>query len=499
MTLTDRVGAAFKALTASPGALEAISRMGGSYFSFPRSQYVDGVYTESVSASYAHIYGTQENVRIVVDAIARAASKRSLKCYDRQKSGQKKEDSEFEAADTLRDPNDWQAQRDILGSLIRDKLIFDDAFLWDLGPVEGGKRLLLRVPPFAIEVSSDNSMQPKAYRIKFQDGSFLPLRADQVIHWKGYNPLHSRMGVSPLETLRTLLTETSVRKAQSIDMIRGGMVRGGIVTRSLEAPAWGNKARERFQESFASRLKGTTRGEVAMLEDGMDFKDAGISPREAEMLANREFELGIVANVFGVNPGLFNASGNLAQAREMLDEDVVDPMLAELAETLTDQLIRTIYQDDTHFFRFRAAKLTDIGALYTAAAQATGGSVLTANEFREDYLDKPPIDGGDELVKQPGAQAGATPPGPTSAPRGRPALPAADQGTGSGPDAGTGSGDVVAKEIGSMLTKAQEERLTLAAHRDMTVERRDEYAKAHEEVFLKHFKRQLRSMEGGRV
>lgn len=492
--MANRVIAAFKALRATPGAIELIQEMGAGTFATPRSEYVNGAFMQSQSASYAHIYSSQENVRIVVEAIARSAAKRSLKCYERLGDGSKIEDGDHSAAETLRTPNDWQTQRKLLGDLVRDKLIFDDAYLWDMGQTDDSRRFLLRVPPFSMGVSTDNSMKPSGYRVQFQDGSYLPLKVDEVIHWRGYNPAHNRLGVSPLETLRVVLTENAVRKAQTIDHIRGGLIKGGIVTRGMDAPTWSAKARERFQESFASRLRGSTRGEVALLEDGMQFMEAGITPREAEMLASRQFELALTANIYGINPGLFTETGNLAQAREMMEEDVVEPLLADLADVLTSQLIRVTYADDTRFFRFRPPRITDLSRLYEAGAKATGGSVLTPNEFREDYLDKGPIEGHDGLVAHPGSQDGGLPPAPGSDPRGRPPLPAADLGA-----------EATVKHVQAALNKAAENRQLEAENRGKSLElrdralaRRDQYALQHAEIFRGHFVRQLNERTSGR-
>lgn len=494
MNISKRISAAFKALSATPQSLALLGQFGGGYFSTPRNAYVDGAYKEYQKASYAHIYSNQENVRIVVDAIARAASKRSLKCYDRDENGEKSEEPNYIAAETMRIPNDWQSGRELLNAFITDKLIFDDAYLWDMGPTDKQRRYLMRVPPYAMGVSTDNSLKPTGYTVRFADGSELDLKPYEVIHFRGYNPLHNRLGVSPLETLRLVLTESSVRKAQSIDQLRGGNIKGGIITRGLEAPEWGSKARERFQDSFATRLRGTTRGEIAVLEDGMAFQEAGITPREAEMMESKKFDLALISNMYGVNPSYFSDGGALAQAREMMDEDVVDPLLGDLADVLTNQLIRSIYNGKTEYFKFPAKKITDLGALFTAGSQATGGSVLTANEFRKDYLEKEPIEGGDELVKAPGtpgegqvapAQAGGIPPKPASAPRGRQATPAAEV------DA--------EKELKSMLTKAAEDKLQEAAIAETSVRRvkraqarREAHAALFDEAFSPNGQRPVR-------
>lgn len=481
----------FKALTASGTALQAFRDMGASFFGFPRfSQYVNGAYVDMQSAAYGHIYNTQENVRIVVDAVARYANKRALKCFNRDARGNVSEDYSFEACATLDSPNDWQSGRQLLKQFILDKLVYEDAFLWDMGGVEDGKRFLVRVPPPAMGVSTDNSLKPVGYVIRFNNGTELPLRVDEVIHWSGYNPESNRLGVSKLETLRVMLTENAVRKAHLIDMIRGGLIKGGIVKRPIEAPEWSNKARQRFEQNFSGRLRGTARGEVAMLEDGMDFMEAGITPQQAELLESKQFDLAITANIFGVNPQLFTTTGNLAQAREMLDEDVVEELLGDLADVLNVQLIQQIYLDSTHYFVFSRAKITDLNTLFEAGSKATGGAVMAQNEFRAEYLDLPPKPGGDDLAKNPGATTGSLPPTMGAAPRGILPYPPEDSGA-------TATVKSLEVEIHEALKFKAEQAQKKADERAADLHYQELVTGQHMALLSKHFRRQKAAHQKG--
>lgn len=494
MRLIDNLKVRFKALTATSSAIEAFRTMGAAFFNSPnwRAAYIDGVFREYQDATYGYIYRSQENVRIVVDAIARHASKRSLKCYNKTVGGKPSEDYTFEAYETLCEPNDFQSQKQLLNMFVTDKLIFEDAYLWDMGPVEDGKRFLIRVPPPAMGVSTDNSLKPIGYTVRFQNGSELPLKPWEVIHWAGYNPDTNRVGVSKLETLRVMLTENAVRKAHLIDMIKGGLIKGGIVSRGLDAPEWSPKARRRFEENFASRLRGASKGEIAMLEDSMTFSEAGITPQQAELLESKKFDLALTANIYGVNPGFFSNEGNLAQAREQMEEDVIEALVNDLADILTLQLIREIYNDYTHYFKFTRAQITDLSTLFEAGSKATGGSVLTANEFRADYMDKPPIDGGDSLVVHPGAQEGGLPPKPGAEDRGTPAPPAADLGA-----------DATVKEFSALVGKALQakdaERLQTKADLEAVKHLQEKMELEHVALLSRHFSRQRAAHEGGQV
>lgn len=407
-----------KALTATPGALSLFGSFGAGFFA-SRSAYIDGVYLEAKSATYAQLYASQEYVRLVVDKIATVAADRSMRCYERHSDGSKTEDSNHPAAQSVRWPNDWQGQKELLLGVIKDKLIYEDAYLWDLGPDEDQRRFLVRIPPPSVEVGTTNMLKPAYYRIRFKNGQWLDLQPEEIIHFRGYSANSSRLGVSPMETLRTLLIETATRKAQSIEQVKGGLIKGGIIERPETAPEWSEEALQRFQESFSARLRGVATGKVSVLEEGMKFTDAGLTPREAEMLANRQFELHTVALVFGVNPAMFSTSGNLDAARRAMDEDVVDPLLSLIAETLTRQLINRRYNDRKRFFRFRQRGSSDIAKLAEAGTKLAGGAVMDADEVRDQLWDLPPSK--KPLPTHPGSTSGSIPPKPGSADRGRPA------------------------------------------------------------------------------
>ena len=478
-----------KALTGTPSVVEAFRAMGSAFFNYPRySQYVNGAYVDSQSATYGHIYSTQENVRIVVDTVARYVAKRALKCYDKPASGKRIEDEEFPANETLKNPNDFQAGRQLLKSFVIDKLVYEDAFLWDMGPYEDGRRFLIRVPPPVMGVSTDNTLKPIGYYLKLNNGQQIPLKTSEVIHWSGYSPDSNRIGVSKLETLRVMLTENAVRKASILDMIRGGLIKGGIVKRPIDAPTWSKEARRRFESSFADRLRGTTKGEVAMLEDGMDFMEAGITPREAEMLESKQYDLALCANIYGLNPSLFTQQGNLAQAREMLEEDVVTELVDELADVLTMQIIREIYQDTTHYFKFKQMVVADINTVFEAGSKGTGGSVMTSDEFRDIYLDLPPTPGGDQLVKNPGATTGSLPPAPGADPRGTPPPAPEDVGI-----------DATVKMIEGALAEKESELKRKALDKEMEDHLRDKIITEHVAIFSKHFRRQMAAHQAGNV
>ena len=82
------------------------------------------------------------------------------------------------------------------------------------------------------------------------------------------------------------------------------------------------------------------------------------------------------------------------------------PWLASVEFAFTRVLLNG---DDTRFLEHQVFELVkpNLVQMYTAGKTATGTSTMTVNEWRKAALNLPPIEGGDELVRQAG-QAGAT-------------------------------------------------------------------------------------------
>jgi HK97 family phage portal protein len=82
------------------------------------------------------------------------------------------------------------------------------------------------------------------------------------------------------------------------------------------------------------------------------------------------------------------------------------PWLASVEFAFTRVLLNG---DDTRFLEHQVFELVkpNLVQMYAAGKTATGTSTMTVNEWRRAALNLPPIDGGDELVRQAG-QSGAT-------------------------------------------------------------------------------------------
>lgn len=178
--------------------------------------------------------------------------------------------------------------------------------------------------------------------------------------------------------------------------------------------------KERLKRSFDSAHSGgANSGKTLILEDNMTWKAQQFSSVDTQFLELRRFVTAEIAKAFKV-PATMVGDFERAVWRnvEELSRQFVQHTLLPWAEVWQAGLERVLLTPEERGEYFIEAKFDDLlrgdlAGRFTAYRQAAGGSWLTPNEVRRlDNL--PPIDGGDELIRQAG-QTEATP-----APEGQP-------------------------------------------------------------------------------
>ena len=111
----------------------------------------------------------------------------------------------------------------------------------------------------------------------------------------------------------------------------------------------------------------------------------------------RRWAIERVAGVYGVPLGMVGLDDNLEEARAQFYSDTLPPYCEEFTRMLNLRILVRVYNWTDGCFEFNLDEKHMGDDRMKALVSASGRAVLTTNESRA-MVNRPPIDGGDELV-----------------------------------------------------------------------------------------------------
>jgi hypothetical protein len=217
-----------------------------------------------------------------------------------------------------------------------------------------------------------------------------------VLHWSGENPDDPRMGVSKLDTLRSVIAEDAAMQAAIIELANAGLTEPVWAYRPLDAPQMSSEAEEGFSEHLTNRIHGRNK-RVIVTQEGTELRSFGVTPKDAQMMEIRRWAIEQVAREFGVPLGMVGLSDNLAEAQSQFYADTLPPYLEEFTKMLNHRFLVRVYDWTDGCFEFNLDEKHMGDDRLAALVSATGRPVMLTNEARAK-LNQPPVPGGDELV-----------------------------------------------------------------------------------------------------
>lgn len=360
---------------------------------------------DSYNHAYSMIYKTQPNVRTCVDFLARNIAQLGLHVFRREEDGDRQRLRDHSLARLIERPNAWTTRYRLIEALVADLGVYHNAFWLKVRRPDG--IALLQVPPRYMSVKGDLVATEYIVDMGAVQKSFAP--AD-VVHFRGYNPLSSTVGLSPLETLRRVLAEEQAMGEYREYFWRNGARMYGIVQRppqkDIGGKEWSPAARERFRQEFEALYSGATNsGRTAILEDGMTWHEMSFDAQESEYLGARKLTREECARAYHIPLPMVgildNATfSNIKEQHKNLYQDSLGPWLAMIEQDIQLQLLPDLDDSDGIYCEFNIAeKLAGSFEDQTTALQAAVGRPwMTANEARA-RLNLPRMEGdADELV-----------------------------------------------------------------------------------------------------
>lgn len=357
------------------------------------------------------IWRSQPNVRKVVDFIARNVATIPLHTHERVADEDRQRVHDHPVAELMRLPRAGVAPYRFWHAVLSDALLYD-AWAALLVSTEDGKLELVQVPSWRLWFEVDALRRvvdvwfwaDSNKNLGQADGGWRRLDKDNLIYDHGYGP--SSAGLSPLATLRDILDESAEAVAYRRQVWANGARAPQYVHRPVGAPPWSQEARERFSASFRAAYtgRGDKAGGAPLLEDGMELRSASaFVPQDTQDLEGRRLTSIEVASAYHIAPELVGAQqgnySNIREFRQSLYRDNLGPYIASIEQTLNAQLVpkladgRNLYVEANVESKLRG----DFIEQAQVKSSATGAPWLTRNEARA-LENRPPVDGGDELV-----------------------------------------------------------------------------------------------------
>jgi HK97 family phage portal protein len=372
------------------------------------------------------MYANSPAVRTVVDLIARNVAQLDLRLYEEIGHDDRQERPDHPAMLSLRYPNDSTAPDQFIWALVANFLVSDNSYATKHRSGRADDPIqFMPIPPQRMEVGG-RGLLPEGYRVQMVNGDWFPAEGfmppSDVLHWRSWNAMDPRIGISRLETLRTVVAEEAAVQAALMELVKSGLAEPSWVFRDIEAPEWSPEARERFEEDLASRLRHSG-SRPPVLEEGMELKGFGVSPRNAQMLEVRKYALQQVASLYGVPLGMVGLAEPVEEAQSEFYADTLPPICEELCRQLNLSVLQQEYDETELYFEFDLDEKLMGDERLKSLTSAAGVAVMTRNEARAK-LNLPPVEGGDEPITPLNVMIGDNPkPSPQVMPPQNPAGP----------------------------------------------------------------------------
>jgi HK97 family phage portal protein len=384
------------AFVVSEGALRALDRS-------PATPSYSVRITDDYTADYAAIWRTQPAVRTVVSFLGRNIASLGLHTYQRLSDTDRKRLTDHPLAALLSRPAPWMTRYRLMDATVQDYAIFDAAYWLKIRTSDSVDGLARLTPP-NVTLLGAGGFAPDGFRYRGDKGA-KDFPADQVVYFRGYNPLVSVAGAPPIEALRRVLAEEWEAGRMREQVLRNGARTAGYLERPTEAPKWSAEARTRFARAWKAQYAGggPEAGGTPILEDGMKFVPASQTAEQLQYVQARKLTREEVAAAFHVPPpmvGILDHAtfGNIEEQHKMLYQDTLGPWLTMIQEEIGLQLLpdfdaKGIYVEFNLAEKLRGSFEEQAASLQTSV----GAPWLTRNEARARQ-NLPAVPGGDELV-----------------------------------------------------------------------------------------------------
>lgn len=232
----------------------------------------------------------------------------------------------------------------------------------------------------------------------FQEKGSVVLSQEEVLHIPGLG-FDGLIGYSPIALAKNAVGMTLACEEYGASFFGNGANPGGVLEHPgiLKDPA-------KVRDSWNAVYQGTRNAhKVAVLEEGMSYKQIGIPPEEAQFLETRKFQINEIARLFRIPPHMVgdlekSSFSNIEQQSLEFVKYTLDPWVVRFEQALKKSLLLP-EEKKTHFIKFNVDGLLrgDYQSRMNGYAIGRQNGWLSTNDIREleELNPIPPEEGGD--------------------------------------------------------------------------------------------------------
>ncbi len=326
--------------------------------------------------------------------------------YERMADGGRQRATNHPLYDVLhRQPNEYQTSAEFFDFMTHCALMRGNGFARIVAGPRGFADQLIPLHPDAVSMEA----LPRGglrYQVSQPGQEPMTLLDEDVLHVKGM----SRDGVTGVSVI-TYAAE-SLGLALAADrygarFFRNNARPGGVLE---TAKTLSQDAAKRVKQSWEEAHTGDNQHRVAVLEEGLTFKDVGLNNKDSQFLETREFQAEDICRWFRVPPhmvGLTSKVTSWGSGIEQLGQGFITYTLMIWLKRWEQAISRDlILAPQKYFVEIETAALLrgDLKARYDAYSIALDKGFLSPNEVRQ-YENLNPRPGGDAFASPGGAPA----------------------------------------------------------------------------------------------
>jgi HK97 family phage portal protein len=342
--------------------------------------------TSTYRSVYSRIYETQPAVRTCVDFLARNMAQLGLHVFRRVSNTDRVRLLDYPLTNIIENPNPSTTRFRLINAIVTDLGIYANAFLLKVRDDSGRLKGLVRMPPET--VMAVGWLMPQSF-LWMAPGTVTTLAPEDVVYFNGYNP--TRLGgISPIETLRCLLSEFAASAAYRSQYWNNAARNEGVIERPLGAPRWSTDQKNQFRDQWQERYGGAMNaGLTPLLDEGMTFKATTFSSKDSEYVDSRKLTREEVASAYHIPlpmVGILDHASfsNITEQHKNLYQDSLGPLAADIEEEFERQLLPEFPDSAGIYLEFNIGeKLQGSFEEQARSIQSlVGRPIMTANEGR---------------------------------------------------------------------------------------------------------------------